>query len=155
MKIEKISSLMRLTSLLPVIANLEDTYPDVEHWYINKVIPRVMLDQDVVLTVTDDSNNIAGFAIGKNTDQEKKLCCLMILPQFQHAGYGFKLTKAMMKELNTDYPHCSVSEDLFHAYSRMFINHFGWSVDEVKKDVYVKGKLEYYFNGKEKETQEL
>lgn len=150
MKIEKAETLFQLTEILSLIKTLESFYPDVEHWYINKVIPRVMLGEDIVLVLKDDSEKLAGVAIGKKTETESKLCCLKVIEDFQSRGYGIKLIKNMLRELGNDYPHCSVSEDLFHIYSQLFVNHFGWSVDDVKEDVYKKGKLEYYFNGKMK-----
>lgn len=154
MEIIKVTTLFPLMQLLPVIQTISDLYPDVEHWYINKAIPRVLLGEDNVFVVKNESGEIAGFAIAKKTEKESKLCCIKIMPDYQSKGYSIALIKAVQQELGSDYLHCSVSEDLFHAYSRLFINHFGWSVDDVQKDVYKKGKLEYFFNGKMKKESD-
>lgn len=155
MKIEKISSLYLLTELSSTISSLSHIYPDISHWYSNKVIPRVMLGEDIVIVAKSEKNEIIGFAIGKKTETESKLCCLMILPDFRGKGHAVKLINRIIEELNDDYPHCSVSEDLFHTYSKIFINHFKWSLDDVVTGVYKKGKLEYFFNGKHKKESIL
>ena len=77
------------------------------------------------------------------------------MDDFQSFGYGIKLIKSMLKELDNDYPHCSVSEDFLHMYAPVFINHFGWTIDDVQRDIYKKGKLEYFFNGKMKAPEML
>ena len=150
MRIEKISNLFLLTELSSTISSLSHIYPDISHWYNNKVIPRVMLGEDIVIVAKSENGETIGFAIGKKTDKESKLCCLMVLPDFRGRGYALKLINRIIEELDDDYPHCSVSEDLFHIYSKIFINHFRWSLDDVVSDVYQKGKLEYFFNGKHK-----
>lgn len=155
MKIEKISNLFLLTELSLTISSLSHIYPDISHWYNNKVIPRVMLGEDIVIVAKSKNNEIIGFAIGKKTEKESKLCCLMVLPEFRGKGYAVKLINHIIDELNDDYPHCSVSEDLFHIYSKIFINHFKWSLDDVVSGIYHKGKLEYFFNGKHKKDSIL
>jgi len=155
MKIEKAKNLFQIMMLLPVIQTLEEVYPDAEHWFINKVAPRVMLGEDIVLVLKSDNGDVAGIAIGKKTKNESKLCCLKVMDNFQGHGYGIKLIKSMLKELGDDSPYCTVSEDFFHMYAPIFINHFGWSIDDVQRDLYKKGKLEYFFNGKMKESEML
>lgn len=150
MRIDKINNLFLLTELSSTISSLSYIYPDISHWYNNKVIPRVMLGKDIVIVAKSEDGETIGFAIGKKTEKESKLCCLMVLPDFRGKGYALKLINRIIKELDDDYPHCSVSEDLFHTYSKIFINHFKWSLDDVVSDVYQKGKLEYFFNGKHK-----
>lgn len=154
MILKKETSLIGLTKLIPYLKNIKDIYPDVEHWYINKVIPRAMLDKDIVLVIYTSQYEVAGFAIAKN-NEEKKLCCLMIMSDFKGHGYSIKLIKEIQKELNEEKLHCSVSEDLFHIYSKIFINYFKWTIDEVKDSKYRKGKLEYFFNGKSKKESSL
>lgn len=155
MMIKNVTTLIGLTQLIPYLKNIENIYPDVEHWYINKVIPRVMLEKDIVLVIYSPENEVAGFAIAKNNKEEKKLCCLIIMPDYQGRGYAIKLIKKIQKELNEEKLHCSVSEDLLHVYSKIFINHFKWTIDEVQESKYKKGKLEYFFNGKSKKESEL
>lgn len=124
MRIEKISNLFLLTELSSTISSLSHIYPDISHWYNNKVIPRVMLGEDIVIVAKSENGKTIGFAIGKKTEKESKLCCLMVLPDFRGKGYALKLINRIIEELDDDYPHCSVSEDLFHTYSKIFINHF-------------------------------
>lgn len=151
MKIEKVNNLAQLRRLLPILESLSDIYPDITSWYINKVIPRTMFSQEnIVLMIKNENNQLCGFAIGKKTTKETKLSCLYILEDYRKKGYGTLLINEMLIELEETNPHCTVSEELFHSVSKLFVNKFEWSLDEVKNSVYRTDKLEYFFNGKEK-----
>jgi hypothetical protein len=52
----------------------------------------------------------------------------------------------MLRELNDDKPHCTVSEEMLHLYSRAFINHYRFDLGRVDKGAYRPNKLEYVFN---------
>lgn len=52
----------------------------------------------------------------------------------------------MLIELDDDKPHCTVSEELMHLYSRAFINQYRFDLGRVDKGAYRSGKLEYIFN---------
>lgn len=147
MKIIKTTNIIELTQLLPLIESIEIFYPDIKHWYLNKVIPRVVLNKNnIVFIAKNESGNLIGFIIGKDTKKEKKICCVMILPEYRNNGYAIKLIEEMQKELKTNKPHCSVSEDMLPLYEKIFIKHFNWELKEVISNLYVEGKKEYFFN---------
>ena len=87
-------------------------------------------------------------ALGKHADDEIKLRCVRVLPEYQNRGTGLHLVDRMLTLLDCDKPHCTVAEEMFHSYSRAFINHFRFNLDEVTKGMYRPGKLEYIFNRK-------
>lgn len=51
-------------AVLPFIQTLDRYYPDIDHWYINKVIPGLLLGGDKLI-VAKDGGHIAGIALGR------------------------------------------------------------------------------------------
>lgn len=130
---------------LPLLRTLNQYYPRFDHWYINKVVPGVVLGSDA-LVVAKDGEHIVGVALGKATRSETKLRCVRVLPAYQQRGTGIRLIDKMIEVLEHEKPHCTVSEELLHTYSRAFVNRYGFEISEVKKGIFRPRVLEYYFN---------
>jgi GNAT superfamily N-acetyltransferase len=139
-------SYIELYQAFNIINKLDETYPDFNHWYWNKVVPGVVLGTDKVILGTN-KNEIVGISIIKDTITEKKLRALRIDDKYQKKGFGTGLIDKSLELLNEDKPLVSVSEDLLHLYSRIFINRYDFDMTYVHKGLYQKGKLEYQFNG--------
>ena len=65
-------------------------------------------------------------------------------------GYGLHLIDKSLELLECDKPLVSVSEDMLHQFSRIFINRYQFDMTYVHKGIYLPNKLEYQFNGIEK-----
>lgn len=128
-----------------LLSSLDVHYPGFEHWYINKCMPGVLVGDDVMI-VAKDQGKLVGVALGKKREDETKLRCVRVLPQYQNRGAGLHLIDRMLKALDCDKPHCTVSEELLHQYSRAFVNRYHFDLTEVVKGLYRKQKLEYVFN---------
>lgn len=128
-----------------MLSGLENYYPDFQHWYVNKCMPGIIVGSDTLL-LARDKNQIVGVALGKRNAHETKLRCVRVLPEYQSRGVGIHLIDHMLRRLDCDKPHCTVSEELLHLYSRPFINRFDFDLSEVSKGHYRAGKLEYIFN---------
>lgn len=139
------TSLTSAFQVLPFIKTLDEFYPDIEHWYINKVIPGLFTGNDKLL-IARDGIHIAGVALGKSEDNETKLRCIRVHPDYQKSGLGIKLIDGMLEQLEDDRPVVSVSEEMFHLYSRIFVNRYGFKLNDVTKGQYRPRKLEYFFN---------
>lgn len=143
-KIQRSSTVPEALLALPFLASLDQYYPDISHWYINKVVPG-LVDNETILLLAKQGNRLAGMALGKR-GEENKLRCVRVHPDFTGSGIGIKLIDKMLDELETDKPVCTVSEELLGQYSRAFINRYGFTLDHVSKGLYRTGKLEYEFN---------
>jgi ribosomal protein S18 acetylase RimI-like enzyme len=138
----------RLTDILmakKMLDSLENLYPGFQYWFINKCMPGILIGQDI-LVVAKEHGQIVGVALGKKREGETKLRCLRVLPSHQSRGIAWHLTDWMLRELNHDKPHCTVSEEMFHLYSRAFINRYRFDVTSVEKGLYRPRVLEYIFN---------
>lgn len=140
-------SFVEAFNTLPLLKGLDSLYPDFEYWYVNKMIPGLITGNDIMLLARKHDQTI-GVALGKLDDDEVKLRCVRVQPEYQNKGTGLHLVERMLTLLGDDKPHCTVAEEMFHSYSRAFINHFDFDLDEVVKGMYRTGKLEYIFNRK-------
>jgi GNAT superfamily N-acetyltransferase len=130
---------------LNLLRSIENYYPGFEYWYINKAMPGIMVGNDVLL-FAKDNNETVGVALGKKSEEEIKLRCVRILPEYQKRGTGIRLIEKMLRELDCDKPRCTVSEELIHDFARPFVNYFDWDLSRVEKDMYRPGTLEYVWN---------
>ncbi len=128
-----------------MLQGLKNYYPDFGHWYVNVCLPGIVLGDDTML-VARDGPAIIGVALGKKTPQETKLRCVRVRPDYQSKGVGIHLIEKMLRELDSDKPHCTVAEEMLHQYSRAFVNRFGFRLNRVEKGLYRPAKLEYVFN---------
>jgi GNAT superfamily N-acetyltransferase len=128
-----------------MLDGLEHYYPDFGFWYVNKCMPGILTGNDLLL-VAREHERIIGVALGKKDEHETKLRCVRVLPEYQNRGIGLHLVERTLRALDDDKPHCTVAEELFHQYSRAFINLFQFDLSEVDKGRYRKNKLEYVFN---------
>lgn len=138
-------SLVQAFSVLPLLKSLDVYYPDFSHWYINTALPGVIAGNDVLL-IAKERESVVGVALGKKATQETKLRCVRVVPQRQSTGLGIRLMDTMLEHLESDKPHCTVAQEMLDLYSRVFVRRYGFSLDDVQKGRYRKGKLEYCFN---------
>lgn len=131
---------------LDMLRHLENYYPDFEYWFVNKVIPGLVIEKDLML-LAKDNDKIIGVSLVKKAE-ENKLRCVRVLPEYQKKTVGIHLIEKSLLLLNDDKPVCSVSEEMFHDFSRPFINYFNFNLSYVDKGAYRPAKLEYFFNQK-------
>lgn len=145
-RIERTQDFVQTFLALPLLRSLDAYYPGFEHWYVNTVAPGVVLGKDALLLAWE-GHELVGVALGKRTTEETKLRCVRVVPALQNTGLGLRLIDRMLDELECQTPHCTVAEELFHQYSRPFINRYGFELTGVDKGSYRPGRLEYRFNG--------
>jgi GNAT superfamily N-acetyltransferase len=128
-----------------LLDQLSAFYPKFSSWYQDKVVPGILAGTRRILVRRIDGN-LAAIAIVKLTDEEKKLCCLRVLPNYQGTGVGIKLFEDAFAALETDRPLLSVAEEQIPRFKRVF-DHFGFELSERYRDIYRPNKDEYSFNG--------
>ena len=142
---ETSNKLCDLLMSLKMLEQLENYYPGFQYWFINKALPGVLVGDDL-LVVARHKAAIIGVALGKKSEDENKLRCVRVAPEYQKRGIGLRLVEKTLTEMDCDKPLCTVSEEMFHEFSRPFINLFDFDLSTVKKGLYRPGKLEYVFN---------
>jgi GNAT superfamily N-acetyltransferase len=119
-------------------------YPGFAQWYESKVEPGLLSGERKIL-IRSSGGRLAGLAVLKLA-QERKLCCLRVLPAFEGSGVGVRLFRDAFEVLGTERPLLSVSNERLHAFKRVF-DYFGFRVGAEYVDLYRKDSLEYSFNG--------
>lgn len=120
-------------------------YPNFESWLDEKVLTG-LYDGTRSIIVEWREDKIAGVAILKHDSTEKKLCCLIIMPDFQNKGIGIKLFKKAFSVLGTDKPLLSISEDKLPEFEKIF-NYFGFVKTETYPNLYNPNSTEISYNG--------
>lgn len=128
------------------LLDLQHLYPDFNYWFSNKCLPGIVIGSDKMIIAKHDEQ-IIGLAIGKISDNETKLRCVRVRPDYQQRGVGLHLVDKMLRELDCDKPIATVCEEMLHDFARPFINRYHFDLTSVNKGMYRRGKLEYIFNG--------
>lgn len=123
---------------------VSELYPGFAHWYQTKVKPGLISGQRKVL-VRAARGRLAGLAVLKIAE-ERKLCCLRVLPEFQGSGVGVRLFKDAFEELGTEHPLLSVADERLPIFDRVF-DYFGFQIGGEYMDMYRTNSKEYSFNG--------
>lgn len=142
---EKTARLADVILAKGMLDSLENYYPGFQYWYVNQCMPGIVTGPDKLI-VAREHHQIIGVALGKKRDGETKLRCVRVMPSHQNRGTGLHLIDRMLRELDDDKPHCTVSEEMLHLYSRAFINHYRFDLVRVDRGTYRPNKLEYQFN---------
>ena len=120
-------------------------YPNFESWLEEKVLTGLYNGtRSIIVEWREDK--IAGVAILKHDSEEKKLCSLIIMPDFQNKGIGIKLFKKVFAVLGTDKPLLSISEDKLPEFEKIF-NYFGFVKTETYPNLYHPNSTEISYNG--------
>ena len=125
--------------------HLSQFYPDFPTWYSQKVENGLHTGQRIVL-LKYVGKDLGGIAILKDTKDEKKLCCLRVLPAFEGSGIGIRLFAESMERLKTERPLLSVSEEQAPKFERVF-RHFGFELARKYRHLYRQNRTEFSFNG--------
>lgn len=131
------------------LSDFRPTYPDFQPWLNKKVLPEVSSNsyqRDVIFTLTRDQKSTVGFAIVKNTFEEKKICSFYILPAYQHLGYGSALMEECFDYLGTELPLITMPERCKELFEGL-LNKYKFSFKHELADYYSDGNMEYVFNG--------
>lgn len=136
-----IQSAQNISEFHHLIKDLDRYYPDIGKW-----ISKLEVNDKTPTLIAKDNEHVIGVVIGKKTDEENKMRCIRVHPDYQYAGIGIRLMDNMIEVLEDQEPLCTVSEELIHHYSRIFVNRYGFRLSQVDKGLYRQGKLEYIFN---------
>ena len=144
LNITQVATPLEALLALPFLRSIDSYYPKIADWYVNTVVPGIVQNDDVVL-LARSGGNVVGAALGKS-GTERKLRCVRVASSFAGSGLGIRLIDRVIDHIGPK-PMCSVSEELLHHYSRIFIKRYGFELGDVAKGAYRRGKLEYFFNG--------
>lgn len=136
-----------LAETFPFLANLDAYYPSISTWFAHSFSQGLTQGKNVLLAARGNGGRLEGVALGKKTAEEVKMQCVRVADAVSNSGLGISLMDRMIETLECNKPLATVSEEMLHQYSRIFVKRYGFSLDDVAKGAYRPRKLEYYFNG--------
>ncbi|QAS78762.1 N-acetyltransferase [Rhizobium acidisoli] len=129
---------------LRFIRGLSEDYPDIQNWYISKVVPGLRLGTRFLLPVHRNGELVA-VGIAKNDGLERKICTVRVAPHHAGRGLGLRVFDGLLKWLDDDQPGLTVSGTKLPAFERIF-DWYGFKFTGVENDVYVRGRQEFGYN---------
>lgn len=131
-----------------VSKSVEIDYPNHYEWFYNKFIKQLDgIKREIIYC--EYNNKPIGIAFLKNTDDEKKICTLIVKKEYQKKGIGTLLLECSFEFLGTRQPLISMPEYKLEAFSKI-INKNNWEIFETIDSFYSNNK-EFVFNGYLKE----
>ena len=84
--------------------------------------------------------------LGSSIANERKICCLRVLPEYQNLGIGVKLFIRSMERLETDKPLLSISSNNLNRFKNI-MDYFNFKQYQHYPDLYRKNSEEISYNG--------
>lgn len=138
---------VRIKTIESTLMFLRSDYPNFISWFHTQVKSGLKRGtRKIYIAVpSEDPAKIAGVLILKNEFQEKKICTLCVLKEYQHCGIGTALLQQSVKTLNTSKPLITVSSRYVEEFHSLF-NKFEFSLFQKYPNYYIPGYIEYSFN---------
>ena len=128
------------------VRRLSLEYPGFLQWYENLFINGRELRCDREIIVCEKDFSIAGLAILKSDDIEKKICTLRVAKEFQRQGIGKKLFEMSMEWLEDDHPVITMHKLKKYQFAPL-LDFYGFKLEETKPHYYNFFSTEYVYNG--------
>ena len=122
-------------------------YNNFEEWFSQLFISDILLKNDREIIICECDYQLAGVAILKNDDIEKKICTLRVAKRFQKQGIGQHLMELSFEWLNDDKPLITIHNSKKHEFNKLF-KRYNFELEE-KKWGYYRGSLpekNFFFN---------
>ncbi|WP_310354695.1 GNAT family N-acetyltransferase [Methylobacterium sp. BE186] len=132
---------------LHFILPLSHDYPGIERWFRSKVAPGLKDGTRHLLRVERDGK-LAGLGIAKFDGKERKICTVRISPDYVGRGIGLRIFDGLLKWLDTDQPHLTISESKIQSFERIF-DWYGFKLTATKSGLYVPNRNELLYNDQE------
>ena len=126
---------------------LNNDYPGILEWYTSKVKPEIEKgnkSREIILAFAD--KELAGIAILKKDNYEKKICTIRIREIYRKKGIGRRLFEEAFEWLETRLPLITISETNQRDFLKI-ISDYEFKETDVIIGKYVKNKKEYIYNG--------
>lgn len=132
-------------SVLDFLLPLSGDYPDIDVWFLSKVLPGIKQQSRKILKIERD-NKIVAVGIAKAESDEKKICTVRVHPDFFGRGLGLRIFDTLIEWLEEPKPNLTVSADKVHLFERIF-DYYGFEFSGAHQGLYIPGQTELGYNG--------
>lgn len=136
--------LMPEREAMAFLVPLSNDYPGIDRWFMSKVVPGYRAGSRIILRV-EREGALVGLGIAKNEPDEKKICTVRVAPEFAGRGVGVRIFDGLLKWLDCDRPHLTVSDSKLPLFERIF-DYYGFFVSSSENGRYVPHACELGYN---------
>lgn len=121
-------------------------YPGFKQWY-NSLFTRCgSLKSEREILICEKDFRIAGVAILKWDEDEKKICTLRVAKEFQKQGIGKRLMELSFEWLQSDRPLITMHKTKQREFSAL-LKYYGFELEQQQKNYYHVFNTEFVYNG--------
>ena len=121
-------------------------YSGFQKWISELFLSDGLLKADREIIICECNFQLAGIAILKNNDIEKKICTLRVAKPFQKQGIGQHLMELSFEWLNEDKPLITIHNSKKHEFKKLF-ERYNFELEEKKWGYYHLFSTELVYNG--------
>ncbi len=121
-------------------------YPGFQQWYgaLFHTNKELVCGREII--ICEMGLSIAGIAILKSNEWEKKICTLRVAKPFQKQGIGRRLVECSFEWLQDDRPMITINKRKQHQFQPLF-DYYGFSLEQKKWNYYRIFGTELVYNG--------
>lgn len=124
--------------------NLE--YPNFDNWYDSLFENRFQLKKEREIIICQVDKDIAGVAILKKSDSERKICTLRVDRHYRHNGIGRHLMEMSFEVLEDEKPLITMHTSKYSQFSSL-LKRYNFELEQRQKHYYSIFSTELVFNG--------
>ncbi len=128
------------------LKRLNIEYPGFSKWYHGLFLENRELRNDREIIICEKEYRIAGVAILKSTEEEKKICTLRVASPFQRQGIGKKLMEMSFEWLQEDKPLMTMHKSKQHQFTAL-LEYYGFALEQAQWNYYNIFSTELSYNG--------
>lgn len=126
------------------IETLAYLYPDIKSWYWSIFAKGFEGHEREVLIARENSGQLAGFSLLKNTFFEKKICTFYILPEFRESGLGRKLLPLAIDVIGGKDIGITVSDPVDKSLKPLLLSN-GFEFESIESGLYLPQHKEIFY----------
>ena len=134
----------REAEALAFLIPLSEDYPGIETWYLTKVVPGLHAGTRHLLRI-EREGRLVGLGIAKREEDERKICTVRVAHEYANRGLGPRIFDGLLKWLDEDQPHLTVSESKLPLFERIF-DYYGFQLSSRRHGQYVPVACELGYN---------
>lgn len=128
-----------------ILDDIKHLYPNFDSW-LKFRFQKGNLERGLrKILVARTAGCIAGVALLKKQNKERKICTFYVSPLFRSQGIGSQLMIQALNWLGTNKPLITVSEERKESLEPILIK-FKFSLTKILSGCYRKNKFEYFYN---------
>lgn len=126
------------------IEALSHLYPEIHWWYWGVFAKGFAMNERKILFAKDNTGQLAGFSLLKNSYFEKKICTFYILPEFRESNLGTKFLPIAVDLVGGKDVGITVSEAVNKSLNPL-LSAYDFEIENIKTGLYLPKNKEIFY----------